>query len=467
MKSLKYKILTPFLILIIVLPLLTLLIFNVTMRIYENRTARAELTNTVAEMNTVVKKELFSTLFETDTTVIDNALLNIKGSIIASKFAVNTQLLLFDKDSQLIYPQNTDGTVINADFVSTVLAQKDSIDESENKIISINVDGQKYLMVGYKLTKLPISDVPYIVFTHSLNTSDGIIRFINIALLLIMLLGIIIGIFISNIISNRISKPVKHLCSTTDTIGRGEFITIEEKTKIKEFSLLYKSVNDMSGKLQAYDKAQKSFLQNASHELRTPLMSIQGYAEGIEKGIITDAQKAASIIGSESKRVNLIVDELLTISRIENQTYDREMEKLNLSDMLKEYVQRLDGLALKEGKQLTLNLPEAAVFVMADDTLLSQAINNIVSNCIRYAKSTINISLSIENDFAKITVVDDGKGISEADLPHIFERFYKGKEGNFGLGLAIAKSAVEYMRGSISARNNKEGAEFNISLPLC
>jgi signal transduction histidine kinase len=222
----------------------------------------------------------------------------------------------------------------------------------------------------------------------------------------------------------------------------------------------------MSAQLENSDKTQKTFLQNASHELKTPLMSIGGYAEGIAQGVLPDTKSAAQIIGAESSRLATLVDELLTLSRIENRTYSKELVRVNLSDILKEYVQRLGGLAAKQRRRLTLNLPDTAVFVAADDTLLSQSVMNVVSNCLRYAKATVGIELVCQKKSAVIRITDDGDGIAQADLPHIFERFYKGKQGSFGLGLAIAKSAVFSMGGDIRAYNSDAGAVFEIALPL-
>ena len=194
----------------------------------------------------------------------------------------------------------------------------------------------------------------------------------------------------------------------------------------------------MSKRLTDLDKAQKLFLQNASHEIRTPLMSIQGYAEGISKGIFSDTTKTADIICEESKRLNQLVDELLTLSRIENNTDESEFYVLNLSDVMKEVVQKIEGYALRVLKKINVMLPPDVIMIKANDALLSQAMINIISN---------------------------GDGIPVQDLPHIFDRFYKGKNGNFGLGLAIVKSAILSLKGSIRAYN-ENGAVFEIKFQV-
>jgi Signal transduction histidine kinase len=464
MKTIKKKILTPFLVLIIIIPLLTLLVFNAAMRIYTGIRARAELKNTVQTMEALIKKELAENA-AADEQSVGKAYLNITTALKASKLASSTEVVYFNRNGQLSYPKNTAGTFLNGKLIGKLSeAMKDA---KTNKTYSFNIGFKRYIAVGYKLLKNAPLRSPYIVFVSSLNEVDGLTKIINLMLICIMLLGIVISIFIANIISNHISEPVKKLVDVTDSIGKGEIVFSRQNTDILEISRLEDSISGMAGRLSDYDKAQKAFLQNASHELRTPLMSIQGYAEGIESGVLEDTKKAAGIISSESKRLNSLVEELLTLSRIENQTIKIEVEKINLCDILKEYVQRLEGFALKEQKEISLNLPGSPVYVTADDMLLYQVIMNVASNCIRHGRKAITISLSSAGNTAVISIKDDGNGISETDMPHIFERLYKGKGGNFGLGLAIAKSAIEYMNGSIKAQNTPEGAEFIISLPEC
>lgn len=463
MKTIKKKMLTPFLVLIIVIPLVTLLIFNVTMRIYTGVHTRAELKNTVQTMETMIKRELAENAASLDDKSVSKSYLNINTALKASKLASSTEVIYFNRNGQLLYPKNTGNTFLNDKLISMI--SETMKNSKTNQTYSMNIGMKRYIAVGYKLVKSAPLRSPYIVFVSSLNEADGLIGIIDLILFSIMFLGIVISIFITNKVSNNISEPVRKLVGVTGSIGRGEAVVNQLNTDILEISQLEGSINDMASRLSANDKAQKAFLQNASHELRTPLMSIQGYAEGIESGVLEDTKKAARIIISESKRLNALVEELLTLSRIENQTIKIEMEKINLCDILKEYVSRLEGFALNKQKEIRLNLNSSPVYVMADDMLLTQVIMNVTSNCIRHGKREVTISLTAAVNTAVISIKDDGNGINESDLPHIFERFYKGKGGNFGLGLAIAKSAVEYMKGSIKAQNTPEGAEFIINLP--
>jgi len=194
-------------------------------------------------------------------------------------------------------------------------------------------------------------------------------------------------------------------------------------------------------------------------------MSIQGYAEGITNKIFTDTQKTAGIIADESKRLNELVEELLTLSRIENGKYIDKFEVIDINNSSKDYIQRAEGYALMLHKQIILNTNYEPILLYGDDDLLFRAIYNILTNAIKYAQKTVTVSLFKNQTNAYIRIQDDGSGILESDLPHIFDRFYKGKNGNFGLGLAIAKASVELMKGYIRVSYH-DGTEFEIVLPL-
>jgi len=222
----------------------------------------------------------------------------------------------------------------------------------------------------------------------------------------------------------------------------------------------------MSEKLEAYDKAQKTFLQNVSHEFRTPLMSIQSYAEGI-KYSITESDSAADIIIDESKRLAQLVENLLYLSRLDAIEENYHFYTLDINELLRSCTYRMNGIASKSNITIVLDLMENDVSITADEEKLSRAISNILSNCLRYAKSIVTIkSELIDERTVRIRISDDGPGFESAELPNIFDRFFKGSKGSFGLGLAISRNVIEKHNGIITAENYESGALFQIELPI-
>lgn len=233
-----------------------------------------------------------------------------------------------------------------------------------------------------------------------------------------------------------------------------------------DFNEIADTVFQMSRQLEEAEAAQVKFFQNASHELRTPLTAIRGYAEGLSSGVIRDVKASASIIMEHSDKMSALVDELLYTSKLDahmevegNETFDlRETVGHSLWE-LKEKFERAD-------LRLDLQFPDEKVLILGSEKLLERAVSNILSNATRYAKTEIAVSLAATAGQAILTVTDDGDGISPEDLPHIFERFYKGRGGVSGLGLSITQEAVRRHGGTVTAASAEGHTVFTVSLPV-
>ncbi|NLD17582.1 MAG: hypothetical protein GX666_08385, partial [Tissierellia bacterium] len=181
----------------------------------------------------------------------------------------------------------------------------------------------------------------------------------------------------------------------------------------------------------------KTFFQNASHELKTPLMSIQGYAEGLQVGVIKDEDKALEIIMDESDKMSRLVDELLYISKLESGQIDLKRETIDLNNMINDLLSSFSPAIARKNLDVEINIDSNA-FMVGDEGEFSKAIGNILSNGIRYAKSKIKIDVIKKGGKTSIEIYNDGEPIKSEQLPHIFERFYTGDKGNTGIGLSMA-----------------------------
>ena len=220
----------------------------------------------------------------------------------------------------------------------------------------------------------------------------------------------------------------------------------------------------MQEKLSKADEAERAFFQNASHELRTPLMSISGYAQGIQRGVFEDVSQAAGVILDESRRLTEVVDGILTLTRMDQLRYQVVPVEVELNAFVEDQLERLEGLAYQRKIRLEFH-PQKEHKITTDAMLLSRAYSNIMSNCIRYAKSEVRTEIFRDGEWVRIRVTDVGPGLGKEELPHLFDRFYKGKNGNHGLGLSIAKASMEYMGGTVTAVSRENGAEFLMGMP--
>ncbi|MDU4889337.1 MAG: HAMP domain-containing sensor histidine kinase [Clostridium sp.] len=305
------------------------------------------------------------------------------------------------------------------------------------------------------------------IYKAALNESTYSPRFIlntNIFLLGIFI-AFITGFTLMVIkICSEISRDIKMLAEDaiklSKSIYRTEEIKAFETAEIEELNL---SIHKLAKRLFDYYRAQKIAMENASHELRTPLMSIQGYAEGIKYKVFDDIEEPLDIIINESKHLRDVVKSMLKLSEMDSFSVKVSYKNMNLYHSLNRILNQLRGVAYKSNKHIKLEGDEN--FTMnIDEKLLSQAVINIVSNGLRYAKETVVVRFEKAADSVIIHIIDDGDGIKNGDLENIFTRFYKGDKGNFGLGLSIAKSSIEYLGGEITAFNLRKGACFEIKL---
>ena len=209
---------------------------------------------------------------------------------------------------------------------------------------------------------------------------------------------------------------------------------------------------------------QQTFFQNASHELKTPLMAIQGYAEGIQAGVM-DAGGAAEVILAESDRMTELVEELLDISKIDMGRQRLTLSETDIRELLYDGIRAVEPIAAG-GIAIVPDFPEEPVMVSCDDTQLRRAVTNILSNGVRYARSELRLTCRADKRHVTIRIQDDGDGIAEEDIPHIFDRFYMGRSGKSGIGLALTKEIIHLHRGTIRAYNGETGAVFEISIPV-
>ena len=210
---------------------------------------------------------------------------------------------------------------------------------------------------------------------------------------------------------------------------------------------------------------QQTFFQNASHELKTPLMAIQGYAEGIQAGVM-DAGGAAEVILEESDRMTELVEELLDISKIDMGRQLLALSEMDIRELLYDSIRAVEPTAAASGITIAPDFPEEPIMVSCDDTRLRRAVTNILSNGVRYARSELRLTCRADRRQVTIRIQDDGDGIAEEDIPHIFDRFYMGRSGKSGIGLALTREIIHLHKGTIRAYNGDTGAVFEITLPM-
>ena len=380
---------------------------------------------------------------------------------------LNADFILLDKSKNRVTPFPEKSTSTHMELTKQVIDKINSIQEDDIKKetkLSLNILGTEYISVIRPVSDKNSFGLGWIIIYSNIEKVNQLQLGINTILFLILVFSALITVVFSSRVSKKISEPFYHLNQYISAISERNFGNKIEVPVYDELRELVANINIMSEKLETYDKAQKTFLQNASHEFRTPLMSIQSYAEGIKYDVV-DSNSAVEIILAEIKRMTHLVEDLLYLSRLDAIEENYNCINLNLNELINICVNRMDLLSQKNSIKIINNLPEEIIEIYGDEEKLSRAITNIISNCIRYANSIVTIELKvIDCNQVQLIISDDGPGFADGELPNIFERFYKGVKGNFGLGLSISKNVIEKLNGKISAKNLNLGASFIIEL---
>ncbi|MEK3792797.1 HAMP domain-containing sensor histidine kinase [Paenibacillus sp. FSL R7-0204] len=288
-------------------------------------------------------------------------------------------------------------------------------------------------------------------------------------LILVFAAGAAVMLLFSLFITRKLIDPLISLRQELGKVKNRRFAEVNLVRAGGEIGSVARAVYEMAGELHRFNRVQKQFFQNASHELKSPLMSISGYAEGIRDGVFEGegVRKGLDIILSESGRLRDLVSEMTLLAKLDSEEDIYQAEDTDLEELLSEAVERVNPLLA--ARKLSLHPAvsgDHGGMVRADRDKLLQALLNVLSNAARYAEKRIDVEVLTSKGRIILTVADDGPGIAEELLPSLFHRFVKGKNGESGLGLAIARAIVERCGGELSARNRPEGgAVFTFEFP--
>lgn len=363
---------------------------------------------------------------------------------------------------------NSDVRLENASGVSTTTAGRTSARYS-----LVTLESERY-----RLLSVPVTSGGRKVGTFrvalSARNAGLVARSVAGTLASAGLIALALGLPLSYLATRRALSPLAQMAEDAARITKTtDRHAIAYDGPTDELGTLATALNDMLTRLDESASAQRAFIADASHELRTPVAVVRGNVDLLRSGALgdEDAEDALRMIGAEAERMARLLDELLALARLEA-TGTRRFQPLSVPVLLDEAAMRGRRMG---GCDFTVSC-ERDAWVSGDPDLLDQALGNLVRNAAIYTPHDGCAVLSCESDGARalISVTDDGPGIPEAELPRLFDRFYRQTEigrddasGGAGLGLAIVKRVVELHGGTVAAANVKpHGARFTIALPL-
>lgn len=297
----------------------------------------------------------------------------------------------------------------------------------------------------------------------------------------VILLGII---FILALIIFISYKKLKYICSVLDYVLSGNYNQrIRMQNEIKPISMLIIRINRVIENLQQVNKksilneeSRKKMISNISHDLRTPLTSMLGYMELIfEDNTLSDEKKEEylKIIYNKGNSLYNLMEEFFQVSKLDSDDVQFHLEKINLSEIVRQNIISFFSEIQKLKIEPIINVGNSDMYILSDKKIINRILNNLIINIIKHGSNAtkMGIELSEKQNYILIEVWDNGVGITDEELDHIFDRLYTVEKSrstslkNSGLGLTIVKKLVELLDGSISVKSKPfERTSFTIKL---
>ncbi len=290
-------------------------------------------------------------------------------------------------------------------------------------------------------------------------------------------LVLLTSVLVANQLARRFVAPIRRIEGATTRIAAGDLTVRVDVDGSDEVADLGRSVNRMAEDLERSRQLDQQFLLSVSHDLRTPLTSIKGYAEALIDGAMTDSVQAGTIIQNHAGRLNRLVSDLLDLAKLDARQFRVETQSVDGLEVVTRTVDGLIPTAQSHGLALSTT-GNPGLIINVDPDRLAQVMSNLVENATKYAEHTITVEVISSRADAQatssieITVSDDGPGIAEQDIPHIFDRLYvtahqpQREENSSGLGLAIVRDLTHAMGGTVeAAASGVGGTRMTVRFP--
>ena len=341
------------------------------------------------------------------------------------------------------------------------------VDENElGQAAPVEVDGQEVGWILFAETGIPgvaPAESPASQFLENLN--QAVILGASGAILIALLLGIVLA--------RTISRPVKEVTDATQIVAGGDLgyqVPVRTKDEIGELAA---SFNRMSSDLEQANRQRRQMTADIAHDLRTPLSVILGYIEALDSGNLQPTPETFEIMNAKGQHLQHLIEDLRILALVDADELTLVRRPVEPKILLEHTALAHMIQAQEKGIEIRVDASEGTGEISIDSERMSQVLGNLVSNALRYTPHGGEIVLSAKGEEGQtiLEVRDNGAGIANDELAHIFDRFYRGDnsrqgDGESGLGLAIAKSIVVAHGGTISVSSTVgEGTTFSIQIP--
>jgi len=295
---------------------------------------------------------------------------------------------------------------------------------------------------------------------------------ITVVLVVAVLAATVAAVAVATLLGSRLARPLGEIGRAARRIAAGDYRARVPRDGPDEIASLADSFNQMAASLEEGERVRRDFIANAAHELRTPLTNLKGYLEGLREGVIAADEATFVSLSEEVERLVRLAASLDTLAAGDAGTAPARLVEIDLSEAIRTAVDLAGRSLERAGVALELELPERLP-VRADADGLAQVLGNLLQNASRYTPAGGRVTVRAERrpQDVLVSVVNTGSAIPPADVPHVFERFYRvdksrdRSHGGAGIGLAIVKQLVESVGGSVGVESGGERTLVWFSLP--
>lgn len=296
-------------------------------------------------------------------------------------------------------------------------------------------------------------DNNYVFINSQLESLDETNIVLKRQLIYLLIIVIILSIVIASLVSKSITKPIFEITKKARKMGNGNLDVKFEHSGIEEIDELSDTLNSAREEMIKTDDYRRDLMANVGHDLKTPLTLIKSYAEMVRDITYKDDEKRTenlNVIINESDRLNELVNDIISLSKLEASAEELSIEKYDLVSEVKSIISKFEILEMTENYNFIFDTPEKAM-VKADKKKINQVIYNLINNAINYTGDDANVFINIKKNKEGflVEVIDTGKGIDEETIKHIWDRYYKTEKKHkrnkvgTGLGLSIVKGILE------------------------
>ena len=379
----------------------------------------------------------------------------------------NVCIEITNKNGYTLYKTYNNSCRLNIETIKNNFLNGNTNTKTYNLINTFT--NEKSIMAATKL-----NDNLYIFISTSLIPLNSTVSIIEQQLIIVSIVVLLLSIGVAYFISKRLSTPIIKISKAAKLIAKGKLKTTFETTSdIKELIDLTNALNEMKLELAKTEELQKDLLANVSHDLKTPLTMIKAYAELIIDININDKEKSKEnlkVIVEEADRLTSLVNDILTLTKIENNLSILEPSIFDLISLIKKIIKHHEIYIIKDGYHITFKHKNIkSLKIKADKKKIEQVIYNLINNALNYTgeDKTVVIELKSLNDIYRLSITNSGNLLSKEELDHVFDKYYRNNKNHkrkvygTGLGLSIVKNILllhNYNYGVTSSKG--EGTVF-------